>query len=134
MSQRMLGFLAVLAGVAVAFILVAFGEWVGHTLFPLPAGFDLSNPADLDRLIASLPLGAVVSVLVAWSVASFVGGALAAGVSKAALPAWVVGAVMLAAAGATIVAIPHPAWFVAATVPAILIPAWLAGRWFGRSR
>lgn len=118
------------AGLATAFVVVAAGEAIGHMLFPPPPGVDLTKPDQLSTLMAKLPAAAVVAILVAWAAGSFAGGAVAAWTTRRRLPALLVGLAMLVAGGWTMLMIPHPAWFVAVSLPAAVLPAWLAGRRF----
>lgn len=122
-----------LVGMAAAVVVVFVGEAIGHTAFPPPAGIDVSDPKSLAILISQLPIGAVVAVLVSWAAGAFVGGGIAARITRRQWSAWFVGLSMLAAGFATMLAIPHPTWFAIAAVPAALAPAWLAGRLFSQS-
>ena len=65
--------LGVLAGVIVGGLIVFCVELVGHSLFPPPAGTDLSNPDDMNQLISTLPMSALVIVLVGWLLGSLAG-------------------------------------------------------------
>ena len=125
-------FLAIAAGMVSAASLVFVGEGIGHMIFPAPAGIDLSKPDDMAGLFSKLPLGAILSVLIAWAVAAFFGGGVAALISRRFWPALAVGFIMLAFAGWTMIEIPHPLWFMLASIPAAVLPAALAGRWFGK--
>jgi MFS family permease len=120
-------FLGLVTGVLVAFTVTAIGEAVGHWFYPPPAGTDLSNPQALQTLIETLPGQAIAAVLLAWAAGSFAGGAVAGLIGKRRWVALAIGGAMLAAAAGTMVVIPHPAWFMIASVPAIMLPAWLAG-------
>ncbi len=123
-----------LAGLVVAVAVVFFGELIGHSIYPPPPGTDLSNPETLNTLIEKLPVGAIVAVLVAWAAGAFIGGAVAARITGRQSSAWIVGGAMLLAGIATMLNIPHPFWFQMASVPAALVPAFIAGRLFSRPR
>jgi hypothetical protein len=125
---------AILAGAIAAVCTVFVGEFIGHSIFPPPAGTDLSNPEALKTLIENLPAGAIVAVLVSWAAGAFVGGGIAARLSGKAWTAWLIGALMLAGGIASMLAIPHPTWFMLASLPATIVPAWLAGLLFKRER
>jgi ribose/xylose/arabinose/galactoside ABC-type transport system permease subunit len=125
MFRRSLG---VMAGLAAAAAVVAIGETIGHTIFPPPDGIDLADPRAVQTLIASLPTGAILAVLAAWTAGSLAGGAVAAYVARWRGATLLVGLAMLAAATATMLVIPHPVWFMAASVPAAVLPAWVAAR------
>jgi hypothetical protein len=126
--------LGLLAGLATAVATVAVVEGAGHMVFPPPPGTDLAKPDDLETIIDKLPVGAIVAVLVAWAAGAFLGGAVAARVTGRASSAWMIGVAMLLAGIATMLAIPHPFWFQMASVPASLVPAWLAGLLFTPAR
>lgn len=124
--------IGIAVGIAAAVAVVAIGEGIGHSLFPPPTGTDLADPEALRTLIASLPMGAIVAVLVSWAAGAFTGGGVAAWIGGRMWPALVVGLVMLAAGAYTMTRIPHPLWFQIASVPAALLPAGLVGLLFGR--
>lgn len=107
--------LAIPVGVLAAAALSGVLESVGHSVWPPPPDLDLSKPETAAVLISRLPLGAVLSVLVAWAVGAALGSLLASLVY--ARPAWwpgaAVGFVMFAFAAGTMATIPHPLWFMA---------------------
>lgn len=122
--------LAVLAGVVCAWVVIMLCEFAGARLHPPPAGLDLRDPEQLAAFIAAAPASAMALVLGGWALGAFVGGWVAAKLSRlhrrgAALA---VGAVVLAGVIANAMMIPHPAWF---TVLGVLLPlpaAWLGSR------
>lgn len=119
--------LAVLAGTLVAGFVVFLLEFAGHMAFPVPPEF---NPVEPD--MALVPLGALASVVLAWAIGSFVGGATAARIgTDHALPASIgVGSVQLAFGALTLFAIPHPAWMMVAGLALPVPMAWLGGALF----
>lgn len=122
--------LAAVAGlVAMALSVVAI-ESIGHVLYPPPADTDLSNPEVLKALMPSLPVMALVFVILAWAVGAFVGAVIACLIThkhhqRLAIG---IGLVMVALAGVSMVSIPHPTWmvFLGVTLPVPL--AWLGAR------
>ena len=120
--------LATLAGLATGFVVIMLLETVSHKLYPPPPGLDLKDPAALKALIASMPLTAFLLVLLAYALASLLGGLVATLVAgrRATGPALVVGGVLMAGGVANVVMIPHPAWFVAASL-ALYLPLAYAG-------
>lgn len=130
MLRRILG---LCVGLMVAVGIVAAGEWIGHALYPPPPdGVNLQDRAALEAYIKSLPAGAIAAVLVSWAAGAFGGGAVAAFVTQRRSAAWAIGGAMLLAGIAQMIAIPHPLWFMVMSVPATLLPAWLAGRLFAK--
>ncbi|MGI8672468.1 MAG: hypothetical protein ACR2LU_07645 [Luteitalea sp.] len=103
--------LAIVAGLVIAFGLVATIEAIGHAIYPVQA-FDADDPERIRAAMASLPLGALVIVVAAWWIASFTGGAIAAALARhrPLLHAGAIGGLVLAATVANLVMLPHPAW------------------------
>jgi hypothetical protein len=100
----------VVAGV-IAGVLAIFGvELVGHVLYPPPAGV-LDDPEALKTLMSTRPLGAKVSILVAWALGVFVGSAVAILIGqRQSWAAWATALILFAFALVTMVQIPHPDW------------------------
>ena len=113
--------LAVLAGVLVMGITVAAVQWLGHSIFPPPAGVDPTDHDAMIALIASMPVMALAFVLFAYAFGTFLGAYTAATISAAHKrgAAIAVGVVMLALVGLNFSMIPHPLWMV---VIGLLIP------------
>jgi hypothetical protein len=132
MVRVLRGILAVILGLVTLFVLVGAGEFVGHTIFPPPPGLD---PNDLDSIKANIdkiPAGVFVSVLVAWLLAAFAGGWVAARLAPGGKLAFglAIGTLGLLAAVANMWMIPHPIWVwiigVAEFLPAAYLGAMLA--------
>jgi hypothetical protein len=124
--MRMIG--GVVAGLIVAFLCVYGIETIGHSLYPPPPGFDLSNPDDMARMIAVMPVGAKVAVVLGWFVGALVGALVADKIARRGLAGWIVAILVVAAGIATMVMIPHPAWMWVAGIGLPLLAAWLAQR------
>jgi hypothetical protein len=106
------------AGVLVAGLTIAGVEWLGHRLYPPPAGLKSDDLEALAAHVATMPIGALLFVLLAWLLGVFLGGLAAASLAgrRHRLYAGVVVAVILLGAIANFAMIPHPAWFMALTV------------------
>jgi hypothetical protein len=113
--------LAFALGLIVMVLMVLGLEFIGHRLWPIPAGLDLSHPAAMEALINMMPPAAFAWVLFAYAAASFLGAGTAATISKDHKRgvAIVVGVVMLALVAATLFSAPHPLWMV---IVGVLIP------------
>ena len=72
----------VVLGLLAMGLTVAAVEWAGMRLYPLPPGLDPARPGDLARILAAAPFGALASVVAAWVLGAFVGGGVAAVVSR----------------------------------------------------
>ena len=112
------GIAGTVTGVLVAALTISGVEWLGHRLYPPPAGLKADDFEALAAHVATMPIGALLFVLLAWLLGVFVGGLLAALLAgrRPRLYAGVIAAVILLGAIANFAMIPHPAWFMALTV------------------
>ncbi len=104
--------LALVAGVAMGVVAVAFFETLGHILFPVPAdGVDLSNPDVIAQYMEKVPLPAKLAVLVAWFAGIVVSGLVALYVARGTRwPGLGAMALLFAAVIFNLASIPHPLW------------------------
>ena len=122
-----------IAGIVVAGLLVWVIEMVGHSANPMPEGIDYNDREAMTAYIESLPVWALLSVVVAWIVGTF-GGTVAAcriGTAPAYIFALLVGAFVLLGIGLNLAAFPHPTWMAVAGVIGTIAAAWL-GMLLGR--
>lgn len=133
MGRTLLG---AMAGLASAVATVMLIEFVGRQVFPPPPGLDPANTADMAKIVAMLPVGALLFIAVAWVVGAFDGGlvaAIVAGSSRPRVAAVVPALMVMAGVVAMMIAIPaHPMWMAFAglllPIPAALAGAALAAR------
>ena len=118
--------LGIVAGAVVAFACIMGIEAIGHMLYPPPV--DVTDPAQLARLMDVMPTMAIVFVAVGWFVGALIGGWAANAIARRALAGWVVALLIVAGGVATMMAIPHPVWMWAAGILLPLIAAKLAQR------
>lgn len=123
MNTRIRLVLAAVTGVVAAFIIVAGVEALGHALYPPPPGLDLSDSARFAEYVRSIPIEALLFVIVAWFAGTLGGGLVAIVVARraAVLPAGIVAGLLLAGAIVNLVAIRHPIWFAFVGVAAIIL-------------
>ena len=91
---------------------------------------DVNNVEALAAYGASLPLGSLLSVLVAWvggTAAGVVAGSIIAP-GRSMFVASVVGAVVLLSAIAQVLQFPHPTWLVVSSMIGIPVAAFLTAR------
>lgn len=121
--------LAVILGIVVAMLLVALTEFVGHKIYPLPADLDFTNYEQVKSFVQTLPLGALLFVLLGWGLGSFFGGLVAGLMSheKQMRASLIVGGVILAATIVNLVIIPSPIWFAISGVILVPLLAFFAG-------
>ncbi|MDJ0710832.1 MAG: hypothetical protein QNJ14_10595 [Woeseiaceae bacterium] len=115
------------AGVIVAFLLVAVVEKIGHTVYPVPEGLDFADPVAMRDYIAVLPIGALLFVAAAWLIGAAGGTctACAIGTARPLIFALVVGGLVFIAASVNLFMIPHPIWFSIVGLIGIVIGAGL---------
>jgi hypothetical protein len=127
--------LGVLGGLVTMFIVIMGIEFLGHQVYPPPPGLDPRNTADVARIMAQAPVGALASIAIAWIVGALAGGFVAAKVSgfwpRAA--AIVVGLFVVLGVVAMMTQVPgHPMWLaivgLVLPVPMALLGARLAQR------
>lgn len=122
--------LAVVAGVILAGIVVFAVQAIGHRVYPPPEGLDTKNIEAMKAYVATLPMGALLFVLVAYVLGSFAGGWLAAKIARTTqmhVPL-TVGGVQLFFGIVNLLMIPHPAWFAVASVLVFLPSAYFGGK------
>jgi hypothetical protein len=105
----------IIAGVLIAFAVVALIEFVGHQAVPVPSDVGLRDPEDPARL-AGVPLAAKLIVVFAWFAGALAGAVAARRIAAVGWAPWVVGAVVAIAGIAVIMMIPHPFWMQLAAV------------------
>lgn len=125
----------VMLGSLVGFIVTGTIESVGHSLFPPPAGVNLTDPAQMKSIMSVIPAQAKVMVLIAW-VLGVLAGASSANViaGRQALAGRITSGILIALSIWTMVTITHPVWFMILATLGALGAAALADRTFGRPR
>jgi hypothetical protein len=111
---------AVVAGLAVAALMVGIVEGISSMVHPLPAGIDYSDRAAMSAAIASLPATAFVLVLAAWGLGALAGAYVATRIGRHPALGYLIGVLLAAGAVANLLAIPHPVWMWAGA--AVVIP------------
>ncbi|MCH7638704.1 MAG: hypothetical protein IH855_04475 [Bacteroidetes bacterium] len=106
--------LAVVAGIVTAFILVMLLEGAGHR-YLISSDVDVSTMEKAKAAYEAglIPTIAILGVAVAYWIASFAGGFVAAkiAVDKHQTLAFIIGTMMVAATLWNLLTIPHPIWF-----------------------
>jgi hypothetical protein len=122
--------LGILAGMAVAIVLVMAGDAASAALYPHPPGLDLKQPDQLAAYIAAAPASAMVVMVAGWTLAAFAGGWVAARIARShrTFAGLMVGALVLAGVIANAMMIPHPLVMIVLGVLLPLPAAWLGTR------
>ena len=128
--------LVLLAGVVVAVVVVSLMDGVVISIYPLPAGTDMSDPESLRQGIAGLPVAAFLLLVVGWALAAAAGSYLAARLARqsAAIHGLIVTLFVLVATVANLARIPHPIWMWPASIILITAAGWGAARLGARRR
>ena len=128
--------LGVLAGLVAMFLVIMGIEYVGHMVYPPPPGLNPMVTEDLAAIMASQPAAAKAFVVVAWVVGAFIGGWVAARISRSYPRAAAVIVALMVVAGVVgmILQLPgHPRWMAALGL-LLPIPAALLGARLVRPR
>lgn len=130
MSPAVRSVVGVLAGIAVAMFVIAGIEYMGSLAYPPPEGLDPSNSEDRRRMIEAAPTGALLIVVAAYAIGTFIGGYVAARFARRMpnLHAAVVATVIIAGTAWNLASYQHPAWFWGASIAAIAFAGIGAGR------
>lgn len=123
--------LGVVAGVIVAFLLIAVIETIGTTIYPLPSELESMESAASAALVAAMaevPLPAKMLMVAGWLVGTLGGAWLALRISDWRWSGWIVAALVIAVGLANIMLLPLPYWMQASAVAMPLAGGWLAVR------
>ncbi len=124
--------IGLIAGMAVNMAIILLNMYV---LFPMPPGLDMNDGPAMSAYVATLPLTALLIVIVAHLGQSFVGGWVAARLSASApvRQALIVGVLSLLAGVLNMMQIAAPTWMMI-ELPLYLVVAYAAGQLVARSR
>lgn len=108
----------ILAGVALAMLVITLTETLNGVLYPMPA-IDWNDPLAVSRMIAAMPQAAKLMVVAGWALGALAGAALAVAVTRLAWAGWIpTGAVAIGGIANALI-IDHPVWM---DVCAVLAP------------
>ena len=124
--------LGVIAGVVALGVTVWIVEMISHMIWAPPAGVDVSDPAQLAKLMDMVPLEAKIAVVVAWFLGAFAGAWVGAKVAQWAPAGLIVVLVGIGFGAMTLIMIAHPLWMQVAAVVAPLVGGWVATKLPGR--
>ena len=124
--------LAVAAGLVALFVLVAAVELSSSLLFPLPAGLDPTNTAQVADYLrsGSVPVLALGMVVLAYAIGAFGGAFVATRLAhqRGLAPALIIGQLCLVFVIVNLVQLPHPLWMAVLSVLVPMPAAWWGGR------
>ena len=127
MGRTLLG---AVAGMVMAFITIMLIEFASHQVYPPPSGLNPMAAEDMGMILQTMPLGAMLLVIVAWTAGAFDGGliaALIAGRHRPRLAALVPALIVIAGVIGIIVQMPQHPMLMSVAGLLLPIPAALAG-------
>ena len=121
---------AVVLGVIVAVVFIIAIEALGHSVYPVPEGLDITDTEAMQAYVTGLPIGALLFVMGAWLVATLAGGLLACFIARETPLVYsaVVGGLVLLGTIINLMSVPHPSWFSITSVLAIIAMIFVTGR------
>ncbi len=116
--------LGTIVGTVSAAALIFVLEMLNTKIYPLPAGYTMQDMEDANKvkaMMALMPVGAFVSVLLIYAIASFIGGIIAALVSgkDKNWPSIVTGIILFGIGLWDAIQYAQPAWFMAGCMACI---------------
>jgi hypothetical protein len=118
----------VVAGLIVAFALVAGAEAIVHVLYPPLPGTNMEDFEQVKRFVAGLPLTAYLLVLTGWLIGTFVGTWLASKIARNPMAGYITGAILFALGIVNAIKIPQPVWFSIASFVIYVGATWVGAR------
>lgn len=122
--------LSIVVGVFAAMATIMLMEMLGHAVYPPPEGVNFEDPVAIAAMVATLPIGALLMVILAYAVGALVGG-IVAGLIKPKIQSYqpiVVGAILTVFGLMNLMMIPHPIWFWVATLLCFVPFAFIGGK------
>lgn len=120
---------SVVAGIAVAFVLIALLQPLGLAAFAADgvpqAG---TEPVPVVAAIEAMPTGALLTILAIWAIGTFVGAWLAARTADRSFYGLLVGGVLMLAGMSKVIGMPYPWWFIVMTIILFLPSAYAGAR------
>jgi uncharacterized membrane-anchored protein YhcB (DUF1043 family) len=134
--------LPIVLGIIVGFVVIRLFDFFSHEFYDQDVLSSLPEPTKenreeymqaLSEMIAKLPMVSLVLVMTGWLVAGFVGGAVAAKLTKGNWKknALTVGFILFLATLSNILIIPHPLWMTIIGLSGIVPLAYLGGLLIG---
>jgi hypothetical protein len=118
----MRAFLGIIVGIVVALAAASCVAVIGGWLFPTPLQRAIEmTPDGVRSAFGDMPLGARLTLVVAWLAGGFAAGAVAKAISRQRWAAWTVIILFALYALATVLLLPMPAWLQALGIVAPLV-------------
>jgi hypothetical protein len=126
--------LGVIIGIISGFVVIYAVEHVGQLIWPVATELDLKDKAAAAAFLAAMPIGGLVTVVVAWILGAYTGSMVALLMSDRRRIAGIIPAALIFAATVLVLfMLPHPLWMAVAGLGGIIGAGWLADRLFARA-
>jgi hypothetical protein len=126
---------AVVLGTVLA-LAVRFGtQLLAHAMYPSQPGANLKTAEGAKLYFATVPMPALILILLGWAVAVLAGAWFATFISKerSLNCAWIVGLLVAIGTIVNFFDIPHPMWFIVLSLLSIPLMTWIGGKIASRS-
>ena len=126
--------LGVIIGIISGCVVIYAVEHVGQQIWPVATELDLKDKAAAAAFLAGMPIGGLVTVVVAWILGAYTGSMVALLMSDRRRIAGIIPAALIFAATVLVLfMLPHPLWMAVAGLGGIIAAGWLADRLFARA-
>jgi hypothetical protein len=126
--------LGVIIGIISGFVVIYAVEHVGQLIWPVATELDLKDKAAAAAFLAAMPIGGLVTVVVAWILGAYTGSMVALLMSDRRRIAGIIPAALIFAATVLVLfMLPHPLWMAVTGLGGIIGAGWLADRLFARA-
>lgn len=120
----------IMAGLGTGFVVVLAVEMVGIRIFPQPAAMNPLDAESVRQHLSEISAGSFMAVLVAWTLAAFLGPVMARRIAGETprWPALTVVAVFAALCAYNLATVPMPTWMLPAAIVLVALASWLGLR------
>jgi hypothetical protein len=126
--------LGVIIGIISGFVVIYAVEHVGQLIWPVATELDLKDKVAAAAFLAAMPIGGLVTVVVAWILGAYTGSMVALLMSDRRRIAGIIPAALIFAATVLVLfMLPHPLWMAVTGLGGIIGAGWLADRLFARA-
>ena len=121
---------AVILGAVLALAVRLGTQLFSHAMYPSQPGADLSTTQGAKLYFETIPMPALVLILIGWGLSTLAGAWFAGFIAreKPLTYAWIVALLVAIGTIVNFVNIPHPMWFMCVAILTIPIAAWIGGK------
>lgn len=114
-------FWAVLAGLAIAVMVVIVSDIISHKIYPIPEGLDFTDPEQVTAYMKVVPMGALFAVIIGQVAAMTLGGLIVIKMAQETKSVHIFSLLYILLCIMNLVMITHPTWFAIASIAALSI-------------